>query len=459
MVPCREKSFFLFLFLIFVYFFCLVHPSIPYNGDDWRYLSYARHAWPEAAEWNPARILPEVLLPAIGCMSAFLYKMGIDYISSVSIIYGIFLSFLLTVLAYNFYRLFCDILAGDNLGALLLVSFFMLSSFFMFEKCRNGNVFLFYATYFCTGIYYVASNIINSILTIILFRYSLNDSIIDDKEYSIPFLVLLMYISQFSMTFSTLISASSAFFIFIIKYKEGLIRKDYILLVPIVFFVIAASFDMAGNRFDALQKSEASLSTVIFSFHDFLLNLRNDFIGLCSLIILSYFITIYIKKEQNNVFYIIMMCLMSMFLIFFFDLVLSMRTMDFMKRIEATYGIFFFLLLSVTCCLCYLLKKFTLVKILLPMFILFLMVDVLHVNKIYADTYGADKRYIVESWLADIKKAENNGASSVVINVPQIGWPHPGEWFGEVVSQTLYAHRVTKNKMTIILSDGKSISQ
>ena len=134
MVPCREKSFFLFLFLIFVYFFCLVHPSIPYNGDDWRYLSYARHAWPEAAEWNPARILPEVLLPAIGCMSAFLYKMGIDYISSVSIIYGIFLSFLLTVLAYNFYRLFCDILAGDNLGALLLVSFFMLSSLFSWRE-------------------------------------------------------------------------------------------------------------------------------------------------------------------------------------------------------------------------------------------------------------------------------------------------------------------------------------
>lgn len=171
MAPCKEKSFFLFLFLIFIYFFCLVHPAIPYNGDDWRYLSYARHAWPEAAEWNPARILPEVLLPAIGCMSAFLYKIGIDYISSVSIIYGIFLSTLLTVLAYNLYRLFCDILVGDALGALLLTLFFMLSSFFMFEKYQNGNIFLFYATYFCTGIYYVASNIINSILALILFRY------------------------------------------------------------------------------------------------------------------------------------------------------------------------------------------------------------------------------------------------------------------------------------------------
>ena len=264
MAPCKEKSFFLFLFLIFIYFFCLVHPAIPYNGDDWRYLSYARHAWPEAAEWNPARILPEVLLPAIGCMSAFLYKIGIDYISSVSIIYGIFLSTLLTVLAYNLYRLFCDILVGDPLGALLLTLFFMLSSFFMFEKYQNGNIFLFYATYFCTGIYYVASNIINSILTLILFRYFLDSTIINTKGYSIPFLILLMYISQFSMTFSALISVLSAFFIFIFKCKNGLIRKDYILLVPIVFFVIAALFDMSGNRFDALQKNEISLSTVIF---------------------------------------------------------------------------------------------------------------------------------------------------------------------------------------------------
>lgn len=459
MVPCREKSFFLFLFLILIYFFCLVHPSIPYNGDDWRYLSYARHAWPEAAEWNPARILPEVLLPAIGCMSAFLYKMGIDYISSVSIIYGIFLSFLLTVLAYNFYRLFCDMLAGDSLGALLLVSFFMLSSFFMFEKYQNNNIFLFYATYFCTGIYYVASNIINSILTIILFRYSLDDRIIDDKGYSIPFLVLLMYISQFSITFSALISVSSAFFIFIIKCKKGLIRKDYILLVPIVFFVSAALFDISGNRFDALQKNGISLSTVFFSFHEFLLNLRNDFIVFCVLIVFIYFMTLFIKKEQNDVLHIVIICILSMLLIFIFDLILSIKTMNFMKRIEATYGIFFFLLLSVTCCLGYLLKRFSLIKILLPICILFLMVDVLHVNKIYADTYGADKRSIVESWLSDIKKAENKGLSSVVIRVPQIGWPHPGEWFGDVVSQTLYVHRVTKTKMNIILSDGKSTSQ
>lgn len=459
MAPCKEKTFFLFLFLIFIYFFCLVHPAIPYNGDDWRYLSYARHAWPEAAEWNPARILPEVLLPAIGCMSAFLYKIGIDYISSVSIIYGIFLSTLLTVLAYNLYRLFCDILVGDPLGALLLTLFFMLSSFFMFEKYQNGNIFLFYATYFCTGIYYVSSNIINSILTLILFRYFLDSTIINTKGYSIPFLILLMYISQFSMTFSALISVLSAFFIFIFKCKNGLIRKDYILLVPIVFFVIAALFDMSGNRFDALQKNEISLSTVIFSFHEFLLHVRNDFIGFCLLIIFTYCMTVFIKKEQNDVSHIIIICILSMFSIFIFDTILSMKTMNFMKRIEATYGIFFFLLLAVTCCLCYLLKRFLLVKILLPICILFVMVDVFHVNKIYADTYGADKRYIVENWLADIQKAENKGLSSVVIRVPQIGWPHPGEWFGDVVSQALYVHRVTKNKMNIILSDGKNSSQ
>lgn len=274
-------------------------------------------------------------------MSAFLYKMGIDYISSVSIIYGIFLSFLLTVLAYNFYRLFCDMLAGDSLGALLLVSFFMLSSFFMFEKYQNNNIFLFYATYFCTGIYYVASNIINSILTIILFRYSLDDRIIDDKGYSIPFLVLLMYISQFSIIFSALISVSSAFFIFIIKCKKSLICKDYILLVPIVFFVSAALFDISGNRFDALQKNGISLSTVFFSFHEFLLNLRNDFIVFCVLIVFIYFMTLFIKKEQNDVLHIVIICILSMLLIFIFDLILSIKTMNFMKRIEATYGIFF----------------------------------------------------------------------------------------------------------------------
>lgn len=171
-----------------------------------------------------------------------------------------------------------------------------------------------------------------------------------------------MYISQFSITFSALISVSSAFFIFIIKCKKGLIRKDYILLVPIVFFVSAALFDISGNRFDALQKNGISLSTVFFSFHEFLLNLRNDFIVFCVLIVFIYFMTLFIKKEQNDVLHIVIICILSMLLMFIFDLILSIKTMNFMKRIEATYGIFFFLLLSVTCCLGYLLKRFSLIK-------------------------------------------------------------------------------------------------
>ena len=58
-----KTAWYLAVFGILYLWFARVKPLVPYDGDDWLYLSYARKAVPLWGDWNPARVLPEVLMP------------------------------------------------------------------------------------------------------------------------------------------------------------------------------------------------------------------------------------------------------------------------------------------------------------------------------------------------------------------------------------------------------------
>ena len=53
-------AFFLSIFFFLFFWFFRLHPLIPFNGDDWTYLAYARLATPIWGDWNPAKVFPEI---------------------------------------------------------------------------------------------------------------------------------------------------------------------------------------------------------------------------------------------------------------------------------------------------------------------------------------------------------------------------------------------------------------
>lgn len=73
-------------------FFIKIHPLYIYDTDDWTYISYSRPAWPTVKQWNPTKILPEILMPLSAELGVrFIYPFTGDYIGSMAVTFGIVL--------------------------------------------------------------------------------------------------------------------------------------------------------------------------------------------------------------------------------------------------------------------------------------------------------------------------------------------------------------------------------
>ena len=90
-------------------FFLHYRPLIVDNMDDWTYISFSRAAVPIWKYWNPSRVLPEILMTA--CAQAavwFVMPFAGDYVWSISIVAGVFLSLMITLYIGLFARLLAD---------------------------------------------------------------------------------------------------------------------------------------------------------------------------------------------------------------------------------------------------------------------------------------------------------------------------------------------------------------
>ena len=81
------------LFLFLFVFFTRICPIILYDKDDWIYIGQMRIPFPQWNGWNPVKVLPEILMPICGYISAyFIYPIIGNYFFSITITSAIILS-------------------------------------------------------------------------------------------------------------------------------------------------------------------------------------------------------------------------------------------------------------------------------------------------------------------------------------------------------------------------------
>lgn len=74
------------LFVFLLIFFIRICPIIPYDKDDWIYIGQMRVPFPLWRNWNPSKVLPEVLMPMCGYIGAYMvYPLTGDYFSSLTL--------------------------------------------------------------------------------------------------------------------------------------------------------------------------------------------------------------------------------------------------------------------------------------------------------------------------------------------------------------------------------------
>jgi hypothetical protein len=462
-------------------FFIIVYPLIPWEGDDWSYFAGHRSALPGIG-WVPGRVFPEMIHQYIGSIAAFaVYPFTHDYVFSLILTVGIALASLCAVFYWFLYRLFYGAAKDRILSAMVSLLVFVL--YFAAFKVRQGSYHVLWSMDFTYAIWYTIPNLLNSILVCFFIRRSYEHKEISIKALGVwkfAFLLLVIYFTVFSCLFASAISACYSFFRLVSwllshkkrEWKSILSQNSnavfflIILLFAFMFLfeatgpraqgAVSASSVRSTNLTDAAGRSAAQFGELVYRTHPFVV-LFSAGIVLSALVVGG-------KKSGDVSFALVrtgVFCLLSaLALTVFFIALNAVSNPRQSSRPEMMYGIFFFLFLSVTVFLVYLILTMPRLLVFLPLVFVILFHETANFNNRYADYWedvpSLKKIELLDEWIAKIQKADKDGLTDCEIDVPKHatlnGWHEiPLSYHGEVFARALYRHNITSKEMNVIV--------
>lgn len=245
------------LFLCFFGFYSRIVPIIPFDTDDWYYMGYYRIPLPIWGDWNPSRVLPEILMPNLSILAAHvIYPVTGNYIASMTMIYAIFMALLLVILCYQLYR-YAESLGTPKLPVMLLTLFWVLLHFTLLAGAASGNTWLWGSITATCYFYYAIPAIWNEALVIYLIRKR-------DVKKSVLVKILLCvfcYFGVFSNLFPAVILPAYTGMDLLVSFvrwirdtKEGrgsfakFLKEELFNLYVIILFLISVVFELSGGR-------------------------------------------------------------------------------------------------------------------------------------------------------------------------------------------------------------------
>ena len=488
------------VFIVILIFFSLVHPIIPFDGDDVHYLShFISYPVPIIRIWNPTRIFPEYLQPLTGYLAAFvIYPLTGDYLFSISLSIAVVLAAFITVLYIALYRLFLSLHENKNVCAILSI-FAIALCFALFRAKPINNTHMFLSRTYTTYFFYTIPNLLNSIVICELIRHyikhkSLSISLSSPKS---AVLIVMIYFCIFSMLFSALtllaFAASALLYRFLslsqprmkllprLKCYFASIIKDFnIPIIIIIGIVVSMLLELTGGRARWDSGNSYFGSVLSFEFITRMIDSAKSLLShirfinvLISVIFIGITVTSIIlwlirknKDTAESSAATIKICILCGILFSVFNIALSAKAGTTLGRqIDYAYGLYFFVILFISLSTLYILKSNSLARLLFPLltiFILLIAVDSRwpYVDSFYGNPSGVSsgrtmaKIDLMNSYLNRIIEADENGETVVYLNVPKYttdnNWPLPA-WWGESFSNALYRHRVIASKIEIVL--------
>ena len=86
--------FFFIGFLALVFYYGLIHPLVPFDTDDWMNMTISRPLYPSLHCWNPTKVFPERLEPAVAMIAAFALSLMVSKIRCFSSLYFIYVLYI-----------------------------------------------------------------------------------------------------------------------------------------------------------------------------------------------------------------------------------------------------------------------------------------------------------------------------------------------------------------------------
>jgi hypothetical protein len=471
------------VFVAIYLFFTRAHPIVPYDGDDWRYLGWFRRPLPTLQEWNPSRVLPEIITPLAGYFAAFFVTpLTGDYLGSITITAGLVMAAFVTVFFLVLYRLFLAF-SRSKTASVFCAALFICVYFALF-KTKAESQYMLYSYNLNTIFAYTIPNLLNSIMVCILMRWAGCRTLMSREGLGtrkLVVLVLVLYFSVFSIMFSAAVLAVYCFYMLLL----GIIRKDKAPLVPYILilagFAVYCFYELAGTRANSGSGGTTNYSVfsaefaeqILFSWWNLLGLLQQMnivIVGITMGIIFLALILYRVNIETDRKNPIVMagaVCFLSFAsMVPALILVSAKAGASYCSLTHSTYSIFFYYLLLAALSLVYIISKVPGAVITLPFLLIVVFMETTNSQLPYMDqsSYVVDyldrgistvqKKQLASGWIAEIQEADKQGARTVAIRVPQStgpDWPLSQDWFGEAFSHTLYAHGLISRTINITL--------
>ena len=466
------------IFLALYIFFTQIHAMVLYDGDDWSYLSYSRYPWPLWKNWNPTRILPEVLMPIAGFISAYIVTPFTgDYVNSVTYTSAFLVSALITIFfaLVGIYTVKVLDLPKEKICIFMLL--LLLCSFGMFKVNGKDNLYLFHSVNLCCYYYYVISGLLN--ITLVLYMMIHEDF---SKSFALfspikqGLIILLVYLAICSNVLHSQVIAIYAGFEILrslmrkeLFSKNGFfytivssIKRQKLFYGIVVFWITALWFECNGGRagkwntevkfFDLPFKKSLKGVMTGFKYNRFFqyfvilvivvaviaLLLSKDRKSLCPL---------FLKNIAKNIF-----CLF--FVVVYLILLGAKLNGGYVGRRDVQITFVFFVLIILSLLMGFIIKRFRTSSAVVPILIFFALILSLHgrwefkesnMRNLNPETCKIVDRHLIKQ----IQIADMAGKKEFLLTVPKgddrDNWPHP-KYMGANIVRTLYRHGLISRK-------------
>lgn len=422
------------LFAFLFVFFSRVHPLVMLDGDDWGYASFTRGALPVWGYWNPAKVLPEILMPVCVSAAGFLVMpLTGDFIGSITLVNAFVVSLMIT--AYVCMMALCLRRRGERSTgeAALLGALFLVFHFVIFRTQRSDNVHLFY----CWNVNTYYNYLIPGLLcAAIVLRWEAGGRVSRAGE---GFVILAGYLAIFSNLFCSQTLAIYAGVRLLCALPE--VRKKPILriireraweLLVLAAWLVAAAFELSGGRAQNLSQELsffARLKLAAWALIGRARTVNGMFFAVCAasvLLAVALLVRSGLRQEADRRFARRLGCFLACGALsgVYLLLLCAICAPDYVNRPDVLFGGIFFLLAAVVFSMSYAVRRLPRLALVLPLLLLVLTFEsdtrVKTFREPNLNNYSAQTcKAIDEAVMRQILAAADAGLTSADFEVPE----------------------------------------
>ena len=452
---------------VLLLFFATICPLVPYDADGWIYIGNLRIPWPHRNTMSPARVLPESLMPLCGYISGYLvYPFLGDYLSSIALTSAVIISGFILVMCICFLW-FVHRRFKVSINMSLLYEVLFLIFFWAIFRNRGNSRYMFYADNMCCVFFYTISGIVNAIAVLWMMSYEdFQEAFTKFSSLKKSLFVTLIYFTAFSNIYHSETLAIYCGVILLngilkmVKEKafslKEYAKKYWLYLSILLLWFVAAFLEMTGDRAGMVSSGSAfSIETPLRQLYAMLQAIADPFMVVFVLaLVWILYCSLRKKGKEGNMYFSVLVntAILTIYLI------LLGAIIPYVSRIEASWNLWFYVILITMMGIISFVARFEHLKVFLipALFISFVATIYPDGRFLMSNLDHSDYETCVNvgNYMIDqIVEADNRGETYVEVHAPiytdeKLEWAYEGN-FAQNVANALYNHGIIRNKIEV----------